>query len=761
MLRHRLGSCLLAISAFAAVACSSGEDRRPTLISQEPAPALTAFESQRGDFAIRVSPVTAAVLRAMGLDDEDAIAAWFNQPPAKDDPFVNGVDAEVQAARSKAAKVTDMSQLELSPATLTILDMLGVRTPASLAGFDLSRLAEGRRCEQVCRAEIVKGMLIARWSCINASVTNRPRASRLNIDGEPLGTLNASTSPISRQFLTRVPGSLWDQSRIVTLSVDIANPGTGLPPVRWFKDIELQRGGEMSISVDVAAAPIPSIGLRPTIPLGPGVVYAGDRVELFLEGGSKDSVWMVAPRPAQLTESNFDPNPSGSDPKVGLAAWFEMRKLVAASSRGRSGVLEGSNDPSRQIGFGNVLAWRPRFESPSTMVIAMVRGPGGFWGMATRSVAVVDLRPGYWLMPRLALASAPPALKEFDSALPPGSSMNIYLTHWLLAQLTYAAQVGSQIDFEIRSDELLDASLPLASASVDFGDGGAAIELDPSKFRSELSHRYAAPGTYQVSLTTTDSMGLSRVQTTSVRVDPVPPPPPPTRQAAPTVSLPPPPQVVAPKPSLVNTTFDLLRRAVADWASQVAGMAAASSDGRGLAISHIHEQKNRGLLDLMDHSLVTALLAESVSVFEREPVFQSVLDARGFALGDSVDLEGQKADKRSDLLAAAKDHEPHAEDLVKTWLSRLNDAAPPGCELLLDYKLKRAEVRVQEAGNLAVRTARLLAFVRMHDLSTGQILADGTVSTEISDTVPRSGARSIGIAWDSFPDGFMMIRDSD
>lgn len=761
MLRHHLGSCLLAMSTCAVVACSSGEDRRPSLVSQEPAPALTAFESQRGDFVIRVSPVTAAALRSMGLNDEDAIAAWFNEPPSKDDPFVNAVDAEVQRAMSKASKATEMSQLELSPATLTILDTLGIRSPAALTGFDLSRLAEGRRCEQVCRAEIVRGMLIARWSCINANVTNRPRASRLSIDGQLLGTLNASSTPISRQFLARIPGSLWDQAKIVTLSVDVPNPGTGMPPVRWFKDIELQRGGEMSISVDVAAAPIPSIGFRPTIPLGPGVVYAGDRVELFLEGGSKDTVWMVATRPAQLTESNFDPNPSGSDPKVGLAAWFEMRKLVAATSRGRAGVLEGSSDPSRQIGFGSGMAWRPRFESPSTTVIAMVQGPGGFWGMATRSIAVVDLRPGYWLMPRLALASAPPALKEFDSSLPPGSSMNIYLTHWLLAQLTYAAQVGAEVEFEIRSDELLDASLPLVSATVDFGDGSSAVELDISSIRSDLSHRYASPGTYQVTLTTTDSMGLSRVQSTSIRVDPVPPPPAPVRRTAPTVALPPPPQVVAPKPSLVNTTFDLLRRAVADWAEQVASMASASADGRGLAISHIHEEKNRGLLDLMDHSLVSALLAEGVTVFEREPVFQSVLDARGFALGGSVDLESQKADHRDKLLAAAKDHEPHAEDLVKTWLGRLNDAAPPGCELLLDYKLKRAEVRVQEAGSLAVRTVRLLAFVRMHDISTGQILADGTVATEISDTVPRSGARPVGAAWDSFPDGFLMIRDSD
>jgi hypothetical protein len=759
--RHVFTCLTGAALAASLLSCGTSDARRPSLLNTEPAPAMTLEESQRGDFTIRVSPVTANALRSMGLSSEEAIAAWFNEPPPKSDPFVDSVDDELQRARAKATKAETLEELELSPATIEILDLYGVRTPSALATFDLSKLADGRRCEQVCRADIVRGMRRAGWTCLNTSVTNRPRASRLNIDGKLLGRLNASSTPLARQFLAMVPGSAWDQAKIVTLSVDIPDAEDGMPPVRWFKDIELQRGGEMSLSVDVLSAPIPSIGVRPTLALGPGVVYAGDRVELFLEGGSKDSVWMVIPSPAQLTPSNFDPSPSGSDPKVGLAAWFEMRRLVSASSRGRSGVLEGSTDPSRQIGIGGAMTWRPRFETPSATVITMVKGPDGFWGMATRTIAVVDLRPGYWLMPNLALASAPPVLKEFDSSLPPGSSMNIYLTHWVLAQLTYAAQVNRPVDFEIRSDELIDASLPLVSATVDFGDGSAPVTLDPASIRSDLSHRFEAPGTYRIAFTTTDSMGLSRVQTTSVRVDPAPPPPPPVRPAAATASLPPPPQVAAPKPSLVNTTFDLLRRAVTEWAGQVASMAADSAGEQGMAIAHIHEERNRGLLDLMDHSLVTALLGRDVAVFEREPVFQAVLEARGFALGGSIDLEGQKPDSQDRLLVAAGEHPNHAEKMIDEWLARVDAAAPPNCELLLDYKLKRAEVRVQEAGSLALRTVRLLAFVRLHDIESGRILADGTVATEISDTVPRSGARPTGASWDSFPDGFMMVRESN
>lgn len=759
MLRHCFGSCLLATSALAVVACSSGGDRRPSLVSQEPAPALTAFESQRGDFVIRVSPVTAAALRSMGLNDEDAIAAWFNEPPAKDDPFVNAVDAEVQRAMSKSAKATDMAELNLSPATLTILDMLGVRTPTALSTFDLSRLAEGRRCEQVCRAEIVKGMLIARWTCINASVTNPARASQLSIDGELLGRLQASSSAIARQFLTRVPGSAWDETRIATLSVDIPSPSTGMPPVRWFKDLPLTRGAQASINVDVASAPIPSIGFRPSRDLEPAVVYAGDRVELFLEGGSKDSVWMVVPNPAQLTATNFNPSPSGSDSVTGLAAWLQMRKMIASSTRGRTGVLEGSSDPTRQIGMGSSMAWTPRFESPSCMIIALVRGPDGYWGMASRSIAVVDLRPGYWLLPDLPLASAPPVLKDLDGSLPPGGSTNIYLTHWALSQIVFEAQAGRDVTFEIRSDELLDASLPLVSATIDFGDGSSAVTATPSQVSTPMTHQFASPGTYQVTLTTTDSMNLSRVQSTSVRVTPVPPAPRTAVAARPASAPPPPTQAYKPRAATENTTFDLLTRAVKEWAEQVASMAAASADGRGVAVAHIHEDENRGLLDLMDSQLVNAMLSENLEVYEREPVFQSVLEARGFAISGNVDLEAQVAASNTELLSAASAHPDQGERLIGTWLSRLDAPLPPDCELLLDYKLKRAEVRVQQAGEIALRTARLLAFVRLHDAKTGRILADGTAQTELSDVVPISGARSIGKAWDAFPDGFLMIRE--
>ncbi len=759
---RRATGCLgLAAVSLLLTACSGSGSERLSLVQLEPMPALTIEESQRDGFVIRVSPVTKVALQSMGLTSQEAIADWFNAPVEKTDPFIDAVDEELQRGRAKAAKAESMTELDLSPATIEILDLYGVRSPLALSGFDLAKLAEGRRCEQVCRADIVRGMRRAGWACINASVTNQPRASCLNIDGEMLGALNATSTPIARQFLTRVPGSLWDTAKVATLSVDVASAESGLPPVRWFKDIVIQRGGEVSVSIDVLAAPMPSIGVRPSIALGPGVVYAGDSVELFLEGGSKDSVWMVVPRPAQLSEENFDPSPSGSDPRAGLAVWFRMRNLVASTSRGRSGVLEGSTDPSRQIGFGSAVAWRPRFESPSTTLIALVRGPDGFWGMATRSVAVVDLRPGYWLMPRLALASTPPVLKEFDASLPPGSSMNIYLTHWVLAQLTYAGRVGDAIDFEIRSDELLDASVPLASATVDFGDGSGATRLDPDSIRGELSHRYANPGTYRVTLNTTDSLGLTREQSTAVRVDPVPPPPPPARpQTAPTASIPPaPPQATAPKPSLVNTTSDLLQRAVKEWSDQVAAMAAASAGGRGMAIAHIHERENRGLLDLMDHNLVNSLLTEQVSIFEREPVFQFVLPARGFAIAGKIDLESQEADNGDQLLTAAGEHEAESEALISAWMDQLENTVPPNCPLLLDYKLKRAEVRVQEAGNLAVRTVRLLAFVRLHDVTTGQILADGSVSTEMSDTVPRSGAKPQGETWDSFPDGFMMVRD--
>jgi len=235
---------LVGLSLILLGACSTSEETTPLIATPEilPTPARTVEDAKPRTFVIRASIATANALRSMGLTTAEQTADWYTEPWPQDDPFVDSIRSQLRTAQSKAADAASLQELDLGAATLAVLDIYGIRTPAELSSFDLARLDDGRRCEQVCRAEIATAMLREGWSCLNASVTNRPRASQLLIDGRPLGRLFASNRAASRRFLTRLPRTLWDQSRIVTLSVDVASPRSGLPPVRWFRDIELTRG---------------------------------------------------------------------------------------------------------------------------------------------------------------------------------------------------------------------------------------------------------------------------------------------------------------------------------------------------------------------------------------------------------------------------------------------------------------------------------------------------------------------------------------
>jgi len=749
-----VGVTLLAIAA----GCSSQETMTNLNIATwqgEPAPTPPVG----GVVSLEVSKVTKRALEDNGLSTPDSIAAWFNEPLPKKDPFAPAMASEIRTAQSSAASAASLEDLKLSPPTISVLATLGIQSPTQLTSFDPSKLSDLRRAEELCRAEIVKAMRALGWTLVTADVTNRPRASQLTVNGQVLGRLTASDAAVPRQFLTWIAGSLWDQSKIVTLSVDIPDPSTGRPPVRWYRDVELRRGGELKIPIDVLSAPIPSIGFKPTRMVSPAAVYAGDQVELFVEGGSEDTMWLVMPNPKELRGDNYRTSPSDSDATAGLPSWLQLREIVRSDGTARPSVLAGNDDPLRQIGRGVRLTWQPQYESNAATVVAVVRGPGGFWGMASRTIAVADIRPGLWVMPRLPLASSPAFIGDLDRAIPLGSSLNIYITHWVLSQLTYRAETGQAIDFELRVDDLLEASLALSRTTVDFGDGTPPVVLQGAEaIRATLSHRYADSGRYVVTLVSEDIMGLQRAQSTTIRVDPTPSPQPPPEEPA--VVMPPilPPAERTVRAANTPTTFDLLRRAVELWSASVAAIAADVADDRSLAVAHLHEQYSRSFVDLIDSGLVSALLDEDLTVIEREPFFQSAIDARGLLVAETFKPRPQGTETGEVLLEVAKLFPAFEEQLVQRWIDGLDDRTNPECNLVLDYKLKRAEVRVEELGDIAVRTARLMAVVRIHDRVTYQVLSNDIVETEVSDTIPRDEVTALGGTWDSFPDGFMMIR---
>ncbi len=94
-------------------------------------------------------------------------------------------------------------------------------------------------------------------------------------------------------------------------------------------------------------------------------------------------------------------------------------------------------------------------------------------------------------------------------------------------QIPSAGTIGQELTFSVSP---LDVWSPLGATSWDYGDGVSASGVS-------VTHTYAAPGSYTITLTSADALGDTSTLTVS-SAPPPPPPPPPT---------PPPPAAVAPK----------------------------------------------------------------------------------------------------------------------------------------------------------------------------------------------------------------------
>lgn len=714
----------------------------------EPAPAveIETIEIVIGptadDVELDVSRTIRETLASMNLLTRQQIAEWFNEPTEREDPFAPAMEAELRKALGSWTGSSDLADLELSAATRRVLEQLGVNSVAALRNFDLARLSKERLSQTACRAEIVQRMRMDGWTSLLATVANPARASSLSLNGRTFGSIRPLSAEVERQFLVWLPGDSSDGTQIVTLSVDLPGAKTGLPGVRWFRDIELRRRGETRISVSAASAPVPSIGYEPTRRLSPAAVYAGDEVDLFVEAGSDDTIWVFFANTDTLDARSYKPVPAGSASFSGLPAWLELRSLVSAGQSGRRRSLDGSSLPTRVIGRGQRITWRPDSESPNALVAALVRGPDGFWGLASRSIAVADLRPGIFLLPDLPLERTPEFLEDLDKTFRNFSPLSIYRTHWALERLTYETTLPGSVDFDVLTDDLFDASIPLQEVVVDFGDGSPVMRLSGDQARrARISHAYAAAGRYTATLTSVDSMGLSRSQTTTVKVNPAPAAAEPsplriaTPEPRPVAPRPPPRPVPAPAPSRSVErgvgTYDLLNLAIRRLANDVAETFETSAARRTVSLAQVLDNAERGAFDLVDHALVSTLLARGATVVERDSWFLAGLGKGG-------------------LLVASEPVAPDAEGLQT-----------PRSEVAITCKIRRMELRVLQVGDLSIRTARILAFVRLHDTGSGRILADRLFDIDMSDSQSSEGVIPEGSPWNGFPDGYLMRRFMD
>lgn len=676
------------------------------------------------EVGIEVSPVSARGLASIGATDPMAIAAWFNEANSDTDPFLAKMTAEIRGIDTTAAK---FDAKRVSAPTVAALAAMGVTAPSGVATLDFKKLEDSKKAFDLCRNEIASAMQAEGWTVLRAEVRNAPKSSGLSINGAPIGSVPDGPNATWKRFLIDPPCDRTDGAVFATVSVDLPDPVTGLPAPRWFRDFEFVRGGEVRTAIDVASVPLPSIGFAAATALEPTVVYAGDAVTLTVEGGSAETQWFLFGGPETLRVANTPKAPSGVSMAAGLAGWQRLREASAAAASPRSALLEGAQVAPLRIGSGGSFVWRPEFETPSARIGVLTRGPSGYWGFAERSIAVADLRPGLWMIPSLPLDPASAEALMNGGGLSSVEPTGIHATHALLAEIVYAAKTGVEVAFDLRGDEFVEASMPLAGVTVDFGDGSAPVEIAADDaLRAQVTHAFASDGDYRVSVTTRDAMGFARTHALNIRSSADAPAAPSSPLAVTRrttgVGL----RVAA---QAAGSSFSLFDQLAKQFADAVAVRTAGAWKDASVALVHHHDAANADLVDMLDAAIVGSLLREGANVFERD------------------------ADYQRGILLAEVGADPELDPRIPSQ---------PGVDRLIQYKLKRAQVELRPAGPMMARTARILAFVRVHERATMRILFEGEIATTLGDTVvtAETGGEESG-AWDSFPEGFLVQRKAD
>lgn len=715
----------------------------------------TNINSEVPTVGIKVSNVTARGLASVGATDVPLIVKWFNQPSGDADPFFEPMQNEIETANTNA---TTMKELKLSSVTIEALSSSGVKTPGGIDSFQIKKLKDSQMPLELCRVEIAKALKKLGWTELKATLTNKVGATQIMLNAEFVGAINSSDK-LLRNFLIYGPGSASDSLMIATLSVDLPNSKSGEPSVRWYKDLEFYRGGVTSIVIDIASTPSPSIGFAPKTPLSPGAVYAGDTVTLTVEGGGEDTVWFSFPNTSELNSGNYKPAPSNSQTSAGLPSWFRLRETAKQNASPRNSLLD---EPFRKpiiLGTGATFQWQPQFETPSARICVLVRDSSGYWGFAERTISVADVRPGIWMLPDLLIDPTTSRIHEYAQGTVDPTPPNIYWTHLILSKLIFLAKPKTSISIDLRADEYRDASLPLTKTIIDFGDKTPAVTILGEKaLESQIRHTFQTSGTFRVTARTLDIMGFERTHETFILVSEDAMVIPPTK-----------PDEVRPDPvffrSITATpamsSMELFRQTAAVFSRKLVANMGSVINGRKVALAHIHDYKSQEVIDVMDTALVEELLENGSEVYEREPIYQYAVDARGFVDAKKVVVPEQGGKVPDILLSTVADGRDSDPALTMALLEKMGTVTPPDVDVVIAYKLKRAEVSLLSFGALTVRTARIFGFVRVIDRKTFRILADKPVEAEMGGTIASAELIRAGNPWDSLPDGFMLKDDQN
>jgi len=280
---------------------------------------------------------------------------------------------------------------------------------------------------------------------------------------------------------------------------------------------------------------------------------AGEAVAIWTRSDGSDDIVQAAVRPAAGDWAGADdlsaPGQDAGQPAVAIdetggavAVWHRFNGsdfIVQGSVRPPDGDWAGAEDLSAtgQDGLdpivvtndavGAVAAWF-RSDGANLRVQATARPVGGEWSKA-HNLSVAGERAGF---PDLALDAAGDAFAVFgrdgdDGPFVQATGYDFVAPRLERLRIPATGTVGERVSFAVSPFDVF----PLAGTSWTFGDGSQAAG------GNSVSHVYAAPGAYPVTVSAVDAGGNASTQVATIAISAKPPPPPPRRKFALTLRI--------------------------------------------------------------------------------------------------------------------------------------------------------------------------------------------------------------------------------
>ncbi|MBU3729162.1 MAG: hypothetical protein FGM37_07950 [Phycisphaerales bacterium] len=474
----------------------------------------------------------------------------------------------------------------------------------------------------------------------------------------------------------------------------------------------------------------------------------------------------------------------------GIPSVLDLRRRIESTLGPRDSLFDPPQGPSRVIGRGKSVDWRPEYESPQVTLVILGFDRAGQWSLASRTLQVIDPRPAIWCKPDAALQYG--ALADYQPRFPYGSiprPLDIYAIKDVLEQATFSAVAGSPMPVTVHQTDYRDAQNPPVEVLIDWGDGSppSAVPIDAID-GAQLEHVYKAAGTYRLSIRAVDIFSLVRDVRTTVQVlpeeTPAPRPAPPAAKPAPRVD-------VAVREEM--SSFDLFRQCVRRWANGLAGrcddalgegsavLALLPDPGPGRQNQRVAVLKGDAVIEapvdpgLLDGGLIADVtkrdpvaleamlrgMADLEDILKKDPV--AVVRALGAGSATAFSA-GQPDSNAGDLML---------QQLMETFLAKgvpiaeregewsaaiaLESKAgdDPAPDRLICFKVKRAGVTHEKLPMFIRREATIYSMIRVYDLTNRELVKAWTQEESVSDLVSQVGYAYEGSSWDSYPPGYM------